>query len=153
MNHSSLDREIHIDAAPEVVFDVVSNPVHVRQWWPDEANYEAVPGSTGNIVFVKEGERFEVALEVVDAIPGRLFAFRWTQQAGERATARNSLLVTFEMVPDGEGTLLRMSESGYTERDWDSAELEATYLDHSSGWDYHLARLSTYMTTYMASTS
>jgi uncharacterized protein YndB with AHSA1/START domain len=51
MEYGSIEREIRIDAAPEVVFDVVSDPAHVQQWWPDEARYEAEPGSAGEIVF------------------------------------------------------------------------------------------------------
>ena len=43
MEHGTIERELHIDASPEVVFDVVSNPEHVRQWWPDEAEYPPVP--------------------------------------------------------------------------------------------------------------
>jgi uncharacterized protein YndB with AHSA1/START domain len=31
MEYGTIEREIYIDATPEVVFDVVSNPVHVRQ--------------------------------------------------------------------------------------------------------------------------
>jgi uncharacterized protein YndB with AHSA1/START domain len=145
MDHRSIDREIHIDASPEVVFDVVSNPAHVRQWWPDEANYEPTPGNRGTVVFNnKGGERFETAFEVVDAIPGRLFSFRWTQPLGEPGSAQNSLLVTFEMVPEGDGTLLRMSETGYSERDWESTVMEETYRNHTSGWDYFLPRLASY---------
>ena len=41
MEQDSIEREIHVDAAPEVVFDVVSDPAHVRAWWPDEADYPA----------------------------------------------------------------------------------------------------------------
>ena len=44
MEFGRIDRELYIDASPEIVFDVVSNPKHVSQWWPDEATYEAVPG-------------------------------------------------------------------------------------------------------------
>ena len=51
MEFGRIDRELYIDASPEIVFDVVSNPKHVSQWWPDEATYEAVPGSSGQIAF------------------------------------------------------------------------------------------------------
>jgi hypothetical protein len=54
----------------------------------------------------------------------------------------NSLLVTFELVPSGDGTLLRFSESGFRERGWEAAVLEETYLDHSRGWDHFLPRLA-----------
>ena len=49
MELGSIEREIRIEAAPEVVFDVVSAREHVRQWWPDDAQYEPTPGARGRI--------------------------------------------------------------------------------------------------------
>jgi uncharacterized protein YndB with AHSA1/START domain len=149
MEYGSIEREIRIDAAPEVVFDVVSDPAHVQQWWPDEASYEAVPGGSGEIVFIRDGERVPMAFQVVDAVPHRLFSFRWTQPAGEPARTDNSFLVTFELEPAGDGTLLRMTETGFRERGWEAAVLEEAYRDHSSGWDYYLPRLAPYVAKYL----
>jgi uncharacterized protein YndB with AHSA1/START domain len=152
MEYGSIEREIRIDAAPGVVFDVVSDPAHVQQWWPDEARYDAVPGSAGEIVFTKDDEKVPVTIQVVDVIPGRRFSFRWAHQQGEQARQGNSFLVTFELEPAGEGTLLRMTETGFRERGWEAAVLEETYLDHSQGWDYHLSRLAPYVATYLGAT-
>ena len=81
MNHGTLEREIHIDATPEVVFDVVSNPEHVREWWPDEAEYPVEPGGAGRLGFGGNWVQFTV----VDAIPPKLFSFRWAHAEGETA--------------------------------------------------------------------
>ncbi len=51
MEFGSIERELHIDASPEVVFDVVSSPEHLREWWPDEAEFPATPGEGGRIGF------------------------------------------------------------------------------------------------------
>ena len=147
MEYGSIERHLRIDAPPEVVFDVVSNPEHVRQWWPDEANYDATPGSPGEVVFTHAGERVTVAFQVVEAIPPRLFSFRWTHDPDEEPRRDNSFLVTFELEPDGAGTLLRMTETGFREQGWDSAKLEAEYDDHVRGWDHVLARIAPYVAT------
>ena len=63
---------------------------------------------------------------------------------GEPATAATSLLVTFDLVPSGSGTLLRFSETGYRELGWEAAVLEEMYADHVRGWDHFLPRLVTY---------
>ena len=152
MEFGSIEREIRIDAAPDVVFQVVSDPVHVRQWWPDEAEYEAVAGNAGEIAFMQDGKRIPVAIEVVEATPNRMFSFRWGHPQGDEPSPDNSLLVTFELEPAGSGTLLRMTESGFREQGWEVAALEETYRDHESGWDYHLARLAPYVATVGAST-
>jgi uncharacterized protein YndB with AHSA1/START domain len=151
MEYGSIEREIRVDAAPEVVFDVVSDPEHVRQWWADEARYEAVPGGTGRIVLTgPEGRQVLVAIQVIEAVPHRLFSFRWTHPEGEQANEGNSFLVTFELEPVGDGTLLRMTETGFRERGWEAAVLEKAYRDHCVGWDHHLSRLAPYVATSTA---
>jgi hypothetical protein len=54
------------------------------------------------------------------------------------------LLVTFDLIASGDGTVLRFSEAGFRERGWEAAVLEEAYLDHSRGWDYFLPRLAAY---------
>lgn len=147
MEFGSIERELYIEAAPDVVFAVVSDPVHVSRWWPDEASYPVHPGAAGELVFTHEGAKVPVAIEVVDAQPPRLFSFRWTQPEGEQARAENSFLVTFTLEASGRGTLLRLVETGFEERGWDAAAVEAAYLDHGEGWDYHLGRLAPYVAT------
>jgi uncharacterized protein YndB with AHSA1/START domain len=145
MEHGTIQREIHIDASPGVVFDVVSSPEHLQLWWPDEAEFPAVPGGSGRIRFgdVSAGGAW-VQFTVVDALPPRLFSFRWTHAEGEAAAPGNSFLVVFELEPAGAGTLLRMTESGFRERGWDEAKIAAELADHVSGWDFFLPRLSAY---------
>lgn len=148
MEHETIEREIHIDASPEVVFDVVSSPEHLKGWWPDEAQYPAVPGGEGRIGFgdfAPDGTW--VRFTVVDAIPHRLFSFRWTHDEGEAAAEDNSLLVVFQLEASGAGTLLRMTESGFRERGWDEAKAAAEYADHVSGWAFYLPRLPVYAAT------
>lgn len=108
-------------------------------------------GSTGEIMF---GERDAggavVAFTVIDAQPPRTFSFRWTHPVGEAAVAGNSLLVTFELIPSGGGTLLKMTESGFREMGWDTAVLEQQYQEHVTGWDFYLPRLAPYAATLKA---
>ncbi|MFF9776165.1 SRPBCC family protein [Streptomyces sp. NPDC013978] len=147
MEYGSIQREIHIEATPEVVYEVVSKPEHLREWWPDEAEFEPVPGATGVISF---GDRSTpqghvAPVTVVEADPPRRFSFRWVYDDGEAATPANSLLVTFELVPSDTGTLLRFSEEGFREKGWEAAVLEEQYREHVTGWDYFLPRLVTYV--------
>jgi uncharacterized protein YndB with AHSA1/START domain len=147
MEYASIEREIHVEATPDVVYEVISTPQHLQEWWPDEAELEPVPGSTGLISF---GDRSTPdakvqALTVVEADPPRRFSFRWVYDEQEAATSANSLLVTFELVPAGEGTLLRFTETGFREKGWEAAVLEQQYREHVTGWDYFLPRLVTYV--------
>jgi uncharacterized protein YndB with AHSA1/START domain len=83
-------------------------------------------------------------MTVVAVEPPRLFTFRWTHPAGEAAIDGNSLLVTFELVPSGSGTLLRLTETGFRERGWEIAVLEQQYHEHVVGWDTYVPRIGTY---------
>ena len=149
MEHGTIEREIHIDATPEVVFEVVSSPDHLRQWWPDDARFEPTPGSAGEIVF-GDPARGTVGFTVVDVRPPHRFSFRWTHRAGEVAEEGNSLLVTFDLRPSGSGTLLTMTETGFRERGWEIAVLEQQYREHVAGWDHFLPRLAPYVATLVA---
>lgn len=145
--YGSLERELRIDATPEVVFDVVSSPEHLVKWWPDAVDLPAEAGGSGRIGFGTEEEgRSWMRFTVVDAVPPRLFSFRWTHEEGEQAAPGNSNLVVFTLEADGDGrgTLLRMTETGFRERGWDEAKTADRYHDHSTGWDHYLPRLRTY---------
>ncbi|MFJ5776292.1 SRPBCC domain-containing protein [Streptomyces sp. NPDC093094] len=148
MEYGSIEREIYIEAAPEVVYEVISTPEHLREWWPDEADLEPVPGATGVISFggTSAPDAKIAPLTVVEADPPRRFSFRWVYDEGEIAAPGNSLLVTFALVPRGAGTLLRFTEAGFRERGWEAAVLEESYREHVSGWDHFLPRLVEYVT-------
>lgn len=151
MEFASIERELHIEASPEIVYEVISSPEHMAQWWPDEADFSPVPGEGGTITFAHDTGRVAVALTVVVADPPRLFSFRWTQDAGAEAITGNSLLVTFELVPQPSGTLVRLSETGFREMGWEAAVLADTYAEHVAGWDHFFPRLGTYVERLVAS--
>lgn len=142
MEYASIEREIHVDASPEVVFEVVSRPEHISQWWTDDAKYEVAPGAVGEFVW---GDRAQVVpMRVVSAEPPRLFSFRWCHNDGDVDSA-DSLLVTFELTPSGSGTTIRLTETGFREMGWEQAKVAEQYLDHSTGWDTFVPRLGDYV--------
>ena len=149
MEFGTLERQIHVDATPEVVFEVVSRPEHIREWWSDDADLEPIPGAVGEVVW---GDREQVAaITVVDVDPPRRFSFRWVAPEGEPATLENSLLVTFDLEPIGTGTLLRLTETGFREKGWEIAVLEEAYREHGAGWDMFLPRLASHAASLAAS--
>jgi uncharacterized protein YndB with AHSA1/START domain len=152
MEYGSIEREFHVDASPEVVFDVISSPVHIREWWDAETDLEPAVGATGELVWSdKEKARAMVSpITVVDAEPPRLFSFRWVYPDGDLATPANSLLVTFELASSGVGTVVRMTETGFREMGWEAAVLEEQYNEHVIGWDTFLPRMAEYLAQLVA---
>jgi len=143
MEYGSIEREIHVDASPEVAFEVVSSPEHISQWWTDDAVIEAAPGAVGELIW---GDRAGVApITVVDVEPPRLFSFRWCYPEGAVGDADNSLLITFELIPSGTGTTIRLIETGFREMGWEAAKLAENYREHSASWDTFVPRLGEYV--------
>ena len=146
MEYGAIEREIHIDATPEVVYEVITKPEHIARWWGFDASFLAIPGGVGRMTRRRRDGRGAVVVPifVVETDPPRRFVFRWIQPEGEPATPQNSLLVTFELAPANGGTRLRLTEAGFREIGWEAAQLEACYRDHSAGWDEHLPSLAAY---------
>lgn len=144
MEYASIEREIHVDAPPEVVFEVVSRPEHIREWWSVDCDVEPVVGAEGELVWAEgdDPRAHVVPITVVVVEPPRRFTFRWTHPAGETAIDGNSLLVTFDLEPSGTGTRLRLTETGFRERGWEAAVLEQQYREHVEGWDTYVPRIA-----------
>lgn len=149
MEYGSIERDIDVDAPPEVVFEVISRPEHMREWWPDDARFEPVAGAPGELVWrdTQTGETMTVALTVVEVDPPKRFSFRWCYTGPDRGG--QSLLVTFDLVPTGvpigTGTRIRMTEGGFREMGWEIAVLEEQFGEHVTGWDHYLPRLGEYL--------
>jgi uncharacterized protein YndB with AHSA1/START domain len=145
MEYGSIERDIHVEASPEVVFEVISRPEHIREWWPDDARFEPAPGAPGELVWrdADTGETMTVELSVVEVDPPTRFSFRWCFADPDRSG--DSLLVAFDLAPTGGGTRIRMTETGFREMGWEIAVLEEQYQDHASAWDRYIPALGTYV--------
>jgi uncharacterized protein YndB with AHSA1/START domain len=136
-----IEREVLIEAPIEVVWEVITAPDHILQWFSEEAEIELRVGGSGRLAF-KSGDSYQLQVEAIE--PPRRFAFRWVQPQGTVVRADSSMLVEFTLHPDGDGTRLRVVESGFDTVDW-SDESTAKYADdHSRGWQELLGRLSLY---------
>lgn len=137
MEQGTIEREIAIAASPEVVYEVITSPDHIRQWWNGaETDLEPRAGATATIRWAGDAGHDHVeAMTVVEAQPFSRFSFRWVYGPETVATPTNSLLVVFELRADGAGTVLRMTETGFRERGWAAAVIEQCYGDHVEGWD------------------
>lgn len=147
MELGSIEREIHIDASPEVVFEVITSPAHIREWW-NGCETDVVPsaGSVAELAWGKGSDEPHIEqMTVVAAEPPRLFSFRWVYGGESAPTPANSLLVTFELSPSEGGTLLRMTETGFREKGWEIAVMEAAYADHVNGWDVFVPSIRDYV--------
>lgn len=138
-----IEREILVNAPVDVVWKVITEPGQVAQWFCDEAEFEARPGAGGSLSFgAKATNRpVTVRLRVEIAQPPRRFAFRWDHPAGEEPRPGNSLLVEFTLTAEGDGTRLRLVESGFVALERPDDEKSGYLEAHETGWDAHLGNL------------
>jgi uncharacterized protein YndB with AHSA1/START domain len=134
-----IEREILIEAPPEVVWRTITEPDQMSRWFADRVELVAEPGAHGYMYFGDQGG--PVVVEAVEP-PGR-FSFRWNHALGEDPVPGNSMLVEFTLTQEGrERTRLRVSESGHELCAWPDAEKERYAAEHQEGWTGYLDRLA-----------
>jgi uncharacterized protein YndB with AHSA1/START domain len=143
----AIEKEILINAPAETVYRVITEPGQIAQWFSDAASLEAIPGGAGVLTFEDRAtsQRMAVKLVVEAAEAPHRFAFRWDYPDGEQPDEGNSLLVEFTLVPEGAGTRVRVTESGFTALRRPAQDKAGYYEAHDKGWDAHLASLQNYV--------
>jgi uncharacterized protein YndB with AHSA1/START domain len=136
-----IEQEIVIEAPPEVVWELVTNPHHVGAWFGDAAEIDLRP--EGDAAFTwEEGGRFLGRVERVE--PPRFFSYRWARPKDTPPAEGNSTLVEFSLSPEGEGTRLRVVESGFATLARSEDEKAQHVADNTEGWNVELGHLRDY---------
>jgi uncharacterized protein YndB with AHSA1/START domain len=143
-----IEREILIDAPLDVVWSVITEPEHVGRWFSDSSSIDLRPG--GEVTLRWEGHSEQWRVERVD--PPHYVSFRWMREVQEHpidAELRegNSTLVEFSLSAAGEGTRLRVVESGFRQLAGTEEENAKDAEEHRSGWELELGELREYVAT------
>ena len=151
MAADSVEREILIEASPEVVWGVITEPEQIIRWFSDGAVLEGRAGADGALTWRPGGRGRDkesdlvVPIQVVEAEPFRRFSFRWNHPEGAEPDESNSALVEFTLLEEAAGTRLRVLESGIDAVTHDE-QARARYLkDHEQGWDRHFGEMLDYV--------
>jgi uncharacterized protein YndB with AHSA1/START domain len=139
MARLAIEREIVIDAPPEVVWRTITEPDQMSLWFADRVDLVVEPGAHGYMGFGDQGG--PVVVETVD--PPKRFSFRWNHPPEVEPAPGNSMLVEFTLTPEGaDRTRLRVVESGHELRDWPDEEKLRYAEEHQEGWGEFLDRLA-----------
>lgn len=125
----TIEKELFIGAAPERVFRAFTDKCELERWFVTKADVDLKPGGVFNLTWEQEF----VAGQVVDVDPPRRFAFTWDDgpQYGSVTTC------VVEFLPESDGTLLRLTHTGFGHGDvWD-----ALFEDVNGGWTVELQNL------------
>jgi uncharacterized protein YndB with AHSA1/START domain len=117
INPDEIISEIQIAALPERVFQALSDPAQVVQWWGQTGIYRCtkfesdlrVGGTWRSVGTDGHGRPFEITGEYTEVDPPRLLASTWmaTWTGGIKTMLR------WELTPVANGTLVRVRHSGF----------------------------------------
>lgn len=144
MTPEHIAREIFIAAPPARVWSVVTEAEHLGTWFGDAgATMDLRPGGAMTLTWREHGTYHGRVLHVV---PPRLFVFRWLRAGGVGTpTPSNSTLVEFTLTAEGDGTRLRVRESGFRELDLPEEERTRYAEGNAEGWRAELDELIGYI--------
>lgn len=125
-----VEREVHIDASPETVFEFFTDPVKAVRWMGVSATLDPRPGG---VYRVEIGEWIAVG-EFVEVEPPNRIAWTWGWENDDTLTAPGSSTVALTLTPTNGGTHVRLVHSGLPS--------ERAAEAHGHGWDQYMARLS-----------
>ena len=123
--------ELFIDAPPARVFQAITDPAQLLQWWGQGGIYRTtgwqcdlrVGGSWRSEGVGADGSAFQVSGEYLEVDPPRLLVYTWIASW----TPDLKTAVRWELTPQNSGTLLKVRHSGF-------AGNSKAAQDHSNGW-------------------
>jgi uncharacterized protein YndB with AHSA1/START domain len=122
--------ERSINAPPATVFSFFSSEERWTAWQGRSATIEARPGGTFRMIMpggeIASGQFLEV-------VPNRRIVFTWGWEGPNHPIPPGSSTVEIDLLPEAEGTRLRLTHSG----------LAQPFVDHHrQGWQHHLTLLA-----------
>jgi uncharacterized protein YndB with AHSA1/START domain len=130
----SVEREIEIAAAPEIVWQFLVDPGKAVAWWGASATMDARPGG-GYRVEVMPGRTVRGAFVELDPPRRLVYSFGWEDGADvPGAVPPGSSTVEIELLASAGGTTLRFLHRGLPGPDSASS--------HGRGWDHYLELLA-----------
>jgi uncharacterized protein YndB with AHSA1/START domain len=121
--------ERRVAAPPEKVFAYFTDAGKWTTWQGTDAEIELVAGGVWRVNVTGDGFASGRVIEVVE---NERVVFTWGWEQGPPVPP-GSTTVTIDLVPDGDGTLIRLTHSGLPP---DAIEI------HRHGWEHYVGRLA-----------
>jgi uncharacterized protein YndB with AHSA1/START domain len=123
-----IERDTLIAASQDRVWSLVAEP----GFWVGPTGVTAVAGET-TVAHHDEYGDFPVRVEKVD--PKSYIAYRWASAfRGEELRDGITTLIEFTLTPEGDGTRLRVVESGFAALDGTEDTRRGALSDNTEGW-------------------
>ncbi|HEY1174539.1 MAG TPA: SRPBCC domain-containing protein [Phytomonospora sp.] len=130
-----IERTVRLGCAPAQVWQALTTAEGLSAWFGERASIDLRPGGAATLTFAG-GLTVDMRIERVEELA--VFAYTWRLPDLPDDDPRRTY-VEFTLEPDGDGTLLRVVETGFAQLPPDTRR--ATYDSHSEGWTRELAEL------------
>jgi uncharacterized protein YndB with AHSA1/START domain len=131
---SAIVEELTIEAAPQRVWEAITEPDEIVQWWAYEARVKPEVGSLGEFRFRPPAGVLQFEVAELDARE----KVRWISRQGPPHWTGTS--VTWQLTPVQNGTKLVFTHDGFT-------QVDEGYERTRGNWEYFLASLKSYLET------
>ncbi|WP_339721623.1 SRPBCC domain-containing protein [uncultured Paraglaciecola sp.] len=133
----SIVREVTFNAPIEKVWNAITCPKAIQQWFGSAASFELKQGQLGYFEWEQECEgRFAMRIETIT--PPHYFAWRWMFQQDAVFDEATSTLVEWSLTATEKGgTHLLLTESGFLQPNHKQANIK--------GWTQEIADLQRYL--------
>ncbi len=134
-----IERTIRISRSPREVWQALTTSEGLSSWFGERATIDLRPGGSATMTFVS-GMTVDMRVERVEE--PTVFGYTWRLLDLPQEDLRRTY-VEFTLDRDGDGTLLRVVETGFAQLPVDTRR--QTYDSHSEGWSRELAELAEYV--------
>lgn len=132
-----IEREISIQAPIATVWEVITKPEYISQWFCSQAEIDLQRGGKGKLSW----EAFEAPLEIVEVDKPHLFSFLWVAPDEETKPTHQQTLVAFRLTEDGAETKVCLTESGFEKLEITPEQKANLIANHTPGWGEFLSSL------------
>ena len=142
MTTDRIAREVVVAAPAERLWEVLTRPEHIGRWFEGmTVQLDLRPGGAMTLVSQEFG-KFHAVVDKVE--PPRRFAYRWARHPDTPVAEGTATLVEFTLAPEGDGTRVRVVESGFSATDAVKVDQERHAEANSQGWRQVLDSLRRY---------
>ena len=130
-----IERTVTLTRPPHEVWKALTTADGLSAWFGEQASIDLRPGGTATMTFAS-GMTVDMRIERVEE--PTVFAYTWRLPDLPADDPRRTY-VEFTLQPDGDGTVLRVVETGFAQL---PVEIRRdTYDSHDEGWARELAEL------------
>jgi uncharacterized protein YndB with AHSA1/START domain len=143
VDEDRVEREIRVAAAVDRVWAVLTERAHMAEWLAHDFEVRELdlrPG--GVLVLHQKTQNATLPARIVTVDRPHVFSYRWAMAyPGAEPTEDNSTLVEFRLTRDGDGTVLRVTESGFAHVPIPAERAYAGREAHSQGWPFYIDQI------------